>query len=414
MSTGTAAARSRRGNSDRTVGDQALLMNQVYISSNPAQTQRACLRLAGAYARRPGAEVPVVSAARATVRYTPKERLEDLDKMLEFAVSWANNTGAIKDNDWPPFIELYGTVPIVPDAFGCTVHYATDDAEPWAKPVISEMSQVWSLKPAKVSEARLVRRQAEWVDFAQRTLGTDVAMWTMDIQSPFSVAAQVADPGELFTACVSSPKAVHHLCRMITDFTIEMMQMHLDQMEHPGFPGRNFPSVSDNIGICIADDTPLIMLSPDMYREFALPYNSELGMAFGGVHLHSCGDYRCNLDNVLAIANIRSIQVHAGPGEFPLPQTAEEECALNRARKQLACLIDTTGVARGDEFQGRPRQHYSEYVLPRLALQSLDGCIVQSCGQDEGLPDASAALRWTRAQIRGLMNGAWSGTGAKR
>jgi hypothetical protein len=184
---------------------------------------------------------------------------------------------------------------------------------------------------------------------------------------------------------------------MITDFSIEFMRRHIAQIEHPGFPGRNFPSIADDIGICIADDTPLIMLSPEMYREFALPYNSRIGEAFGGVHLHSCGDYRHNLDNALAIANLRSIQLHAGPGEFPLPETPDEDAALNRARGRVAMFVDTGGVARGDEFRGRPRRHYEEYVLPRLLNPAPAGLILQSCGTGDDMPDAGEALRWTRA-----------------
>jgi len=358
-------------------------------------------RLASAYARRAGAAVPVVELEVCALPHSPQQAFDDLDKMLENASAWANALAAT-DNDWTPMIQNYCSVVMVPEAFGCEVVFAADGQSPWARHAVFDIEQVWHLKPMRVGESPTIRRQVEWVDYAQRKLGTQVPFWTLDIQSPFSVAAQIVEPCELMAACITHPKEVHHVCRMVTEFSIEMMREHLAQMEHPGFPGANFPCVSENIGLCIADDTPLIMLSPQMYREFALPYNSMLGEIFGGVHIHCCGDYRHNLDNLLAITNIRSIQLHAGPGEFPLPETASEDCPFNRARQRLTCFVDVNDIARGDAYRGRYRELLSEYVLPRLRGGEMTGIILQSCGCEPGssLDDFNAALSWTREQLR--------------
>jgi hypothetical protein len=356
-------------------------------------------RLADAYARRRGAETPVVELAisQPLTLPTPLEALSDLETLAYQAVSQANGLASV-DNDWPPLLMTLCTVPMVPQAFGCTIEY-NEHGHPWAKPAVSDIAQVWSLTPRAIDDTPLIRRLFAWVDYAQRTLGTEVPYWTVDIQSPFSVAAQVMGTQELLCACLTDPGAVHHLCRMITDFSIDFMQRHIAQMEHPAFPGLNFPSIDEPIGVCLADDTPLIMLSPAMYREFAMPYNNLIGVAFGGLHIHSCGDYRHNLDNLLDLTNIRSIQAHAGPGEFPLPERADEEYAFNRARRSITCFIDVNDVTRGDVYRDQPMRHYGEYVLPRLCAGDLTGVILQSCGVGEGIPDVASALRWTREQL---------------
>ena len=125
-----------------------------------------------------------------------------------------------------------------------------------------------------------------------------------------------------------------------------------------------------------------------------------IGEVFGGVHVHSCGDYRHNIDNVLDIANVRSIQVHAGPGEFILPESPDEDCPFNRARKQVAVYVDTNQLARGTQYKNRPKLQYEEYVLPRLG-NDLTGVILQSCGTGEDMPDAAAAIAWTRTAVNG-------------
>jgi uroporphyrinogen-III decarboxylase len=356
-------------------------------------------RLAAAYARKPGSEVPVVESRMPASPYNYVERFEDFDKMLEHAVMLASDLAAI-DNDWPPFIDTFCAVVMVAEAFGCEVVMLDKDVL-WARHTLQDIARVWDLKPMKFNEAPQIHRNIEWIDYAQRKLGADLPIWTLDIQSPFSVAAQVVDPEELMTACVTSPKAVHHLCGIITDFTIEMMEAHLAQIEHPGFPGRNFPTIEDRIGICISDDTPLIMLSPEMYREFALPYNSRLGEVFGGVHIHSCGNYRHNLDNLLQITNVRSIQCHAGTGEFDLPPDGEEDTPFNRARSRVTYYVDGNDISRGSSYQHRYQEFYLEYVLPRLGAGDMTGCILQSCGCEEGAGTAKLeeAIQWTRSQL---------------
>ncbi len=364
---------------------------------------RARRRLLAAYERRPGAAVPVVEPGVGPCLLSVKENVEDLDRMLDTAVAWANALAATADvNDWTPVILGYCTVVMVPEAFGCEVVFLPGQS-PWAKHAIGDIAKVWHLKPVRIGESPMIRRNLDYIDHVQRKLGTAVPMWTPDIQCPFSIAAQIVEPEELLAACITNPKAVHHLCGMITDYVIELTQTWLARIEHPGFPGANFPCVEENIGLCMADDTPLIMLGPAMYEEFALPYNSRVGEAVGGLHIHSCGDYRHNLDSLLKVANVRSIQVHAGPGEFPLPATADADDPFNRARRKVAMFIDVNDVARGGSYAGHYREHYAEYVLPRLSAAPMTGCIVQSCGTapDASLDEVRSALRWTREQING-------------
>lgn len=376
-------------------------MSTLGFDPQAERIQTARQRLAAAYARQPGAEVPVVELEVCTLPHTPQQAFDDMDKMLDNAAAWANAL-AMTDNDWPPMIQNYCSVVMVPEAFGCEVVFAVDGQQPWARHAIFDIEKVWDLKPVPVGQSPVIKLQFEWTDYAQRKLGTEVPFWTLDIQSPFSVAAQIVEPCALLAACVTHPKEVHHVCKLVTEYWIEFMNKHLAQMEHPGFPGANFPSITENVGICIADDTPLIMLNPEMYREFALPYNSMLGELFGGVHIHCCGDYSHNLDNLLKTANIRSIQVHGGPGEFKLPETASQDHPFNRARQQISYFVDVNDIARGDQYRGKYRELLSEYVIPRLRTGDMAGCILQSCGCQPGssIDDYKAAIAWTREQLQ--------------
>ena len=373
-------------------------MNPFTFDPSHPRFALAQRRLREAYGRVPGAEVPIVdpSPRGPGPSYGVLECYNDLDKMRANVVAWANGLAAT-DNDWPPLINTFCGVVMIAEVFGCTVEWESDVA--WTRPILTEIDQVWDLKPRPFAESPMVKRLTEWVDYAQRTLGTAVPLWTMDVQSPFSVAAHLIDPQELMLACITDPDAVHHLCRMITEVSIAQMQAHIAQMEHPNFPGRNFPSIDDAIGVCIADDTPLVMLSPAMYREFAQPYNAQIGAAFGGFHVHSCGNYRHNLDALLETPGLRSVQLLAGVGEFPLPVDAQADDPFNRARQQITIFVDSGDIAAGDAYAGHPREHYTAYVLPRLRAADRTGLILQSCGVTDTLPTVDAAIAWTREGI---------------
>ena len=171
-------------------------MGLLNFNPQSARIQLAHQRLADAYARVPGAVVPVVdpSPRAPGPSYTEQEMLPDLDKTLESAVAWANGMAAT-DNDWPPFINTYCTVAMVPEAFGCKVGFAKGGVA-WAQPCITDIEQVWDLTPAKIGESWMINRLFSWVDYAQRKLGAELPIWVMDIQSPFSTAVQIVDHEE--------------------------------------------------------------------------------------------------------------------------------------------------------------------------------------------------------------------------
>jgi len=140
------------------------------------------------------------------------------------------------------------------------------------------------------------------------------------------------------------------------------------------------------------------MLSPEMYREFALPYNSMVSRALGGCHIHSCGNYSHNMDNLLLIDGVRSVQFHVGEGEYPLPPHASIDAAVNRARRNVTCLADVNPISRGDAWRGRAREHYTQYMLDRLFTGDMTGHILQTLGGRD-VAACREEVIWTRQEL---------------
>ncbi|MGC8778258.1 MAG: hypothetical protein ACP5Q4_06225, partial [Candidatus Caldatribacteriaceae bacterium] len=62
----------------------------------------------------------------------------------------------------------------------------------------------------------------------------------------------------------------------------------------------------------------LALLSPKLYREFALPYLTRLSQTFGGVFIHSCGNFVHNLPVLREVKGLRG--VNFGATETPVEE----------------------------------------------------------------------------------------------
>ena len=116
---------------------------KTYFDFNPCseRIKLAHRRLAAAYARKVEAAVPVVEPLGGMLP-SPipiKDRFDDNAKMLTHSVAWANAL-ALLDNDWPPFLDAYCTVPMVPEAFGTQIHFRENDIA--ATPVTNDIEDM--------------------------------------------------------------------------------------------------------------------------------------------------------------------------------------------------------------------------------------------------------------------------------
>jgi len=330
-------------------------------------------RLTNAYLLRPNDRPPIVELEGGCSQppYTPLEIVGDPSKNLESQLLDIEGNLSV-GTDYVPMLDMslpFGTV-MVPEAFGCPIEW-TPDGVPWARPAITAPRDVYAIRRPKVREASMIQRIKRHVEYAQQIIADVVPMQVIDLQSPYSAACQIWDAEELMSAMFTDPKAVHHFLRIVTDFSIEFLQEYITWLDRPAFPGRNFPSIPDDIGPNIADDTPAIMLSPQQYEEFALPYNIDVAEAFGGLSIHCCGDYNHQLDNQLKIPNLRAVQCHVGPGEMKPHPLVD----IVKGRVTLWC--DWNEVARA--HYDSARSLYEDFVLPHIR-QLNKGLIVQGLG----------------------------------
>jgi uroporphyrinogen-III decarboxylase len=92
---------------------------------------------------------------------------------------------------------------------------------------------------------------------------------------------------DLFLALYDQTDLVHSLLAKISD-TYEAFLDAWFQCSPPRDELHSYFGHAHLGAICVRDDSAM-NLSPEMYREFILPYNDRILTHFGGGAIHSCG-----------------------------------------------------------------------------------------------------------------------------
>ena len=198
-------------------------------------------------------------------------------------------------------------------------------------------------------------------------------------------------------ACYTNPDEVHHIMRLLTDQFIEYYEAQLKIIENPAYPGHNFPLGEAGRGISISDDN-IVMISPQIFEEFNLPYLSEISEHFGGLYYHSCGKYDHMVESILKIPKLRAINWHTGPYEM-----------TRRAYEQVQgkCAVWTGPSLPSTGWQGnRPPmdQTFADFFIPEAMCCGGRGVIVSGYGSYSGEADLPADVQNAHiAHVRALL-----------
>ncbi len=303
---------------------------------------------------------PTLSPATSLVKF-----FQDKEVQLEAELGilrWRE--AADIDDEFVPHIQPQGGVTVFASAFGCDVEFF-EHTMPWAHPVILEddpARKVYDLVPPAVTDGQL-GEMLEFTDYFVAETGGRYPVAITDLQGPLDTAYMIWEPSAFMLAMYDHPKEVHHLMRLVTDLIIRYVKEQ--RARSPEFLPCHFPPLwlPDGRGISVSDDG-LAVISAKLYREFCLPYMNEISEEFGGVMIHSCGDFTHQLDNLDQVRDLRGINF--GVTETPF------EPVWERFGGRTA-IIAHLGLNKEPHFAGN--QQFLEHVL-KVTTHNRGLCVV--------------------------------------
>ena len=132
------------------------------------------------------------------------------------------------------------------------------------------------------------------------------------------------DACEFFMASITEAENLDPFLKMITDLMIEFTDMQIELIgKELTLPGHIMLSSRSLKGISISDDN-MAVISPASYQATSLPYNKMLSKYYGGISIHSCGNWIVNSDLLLSTENLFMVDCAIGKAADPTPNDAEK------------------------------------------------------------------------------------------
>lgn len=333
---------------------------------------------------------PIRSALFSTEgEVTVRDRLLDPAKFLAAQLTEINEQMAYQGDFVPCLCPAFGVINI-PAAFGCEVVW-WEDKFPSVRPLpFSDPAAIRDLPRPTVASGEMGRILETTRFFIENTAGR-IPIRLTDIQGPLDSGALIMGHTEFFTAMRTHPWEIHHLLQMITDFTIECARAQREFVRGRGVefvPNLFQPWMPDGFGVSISNDAS-VMISADEHDEFCLPYINQISDAFGGITIHSCGNW---LHQVPSLAKVRGLRgLEFGVSETPFPPLAE----YFAGRTVLACRV---GLHRNIRLNGM-----ADFVSSILKAKKTNRGLFIHIDITNGLVDEN----WPEADVEelyGLLN----------
>jgi hypothetical protein len=225
---------------------------------------------------------------------------------LAWHANYHERRKGVNDFDLPNIKPNLG-IGTIAAAFGCGLRI-NDEADPWIDALIGAdcQSKVYDLARPDPQNNPVFKRVRERIRSLQQ--GGGMPLRLVNVASPLVTASMIWDYTDFIMALLTNPQAVHHLLDLVTRATIDYVNLQLDTIADLHSMGHEVLPVPREVGLRISDDTAAL-LSPQLYREFGLPYNARLAEAFGGVVVHSCGDCKHVIPAMLETPGLRGLDL---------------------------------------------------------------------------------------------------------
>jgi hypothetical protein len=193
--------------------------------------------------------------------------------------------------DIPNFIEPWYGIGTTASAFGLDYLWQENQA-PAIRPAFQDTESALGhpdIKP--IRETAIGKHTLGMVEYFKDQSQGLLPISLCDVQSPLNVAGNIIEINNFLMDTMMNPGLVGEFLKLlgglIADFTAEQLNILGDQVV---WPGHGFPSSRVFTGFGSSDDN-ILMITPDAYRDLAIPSLVKMTETLSDPVFHSCGDW---------------------------------------------------------------------------------------------------------------------------
>jgi len=152
---------------------------------------------------------------------------------------------------------------------------------------------------------------AQWLEYEQYFLEEcegEIPIHVCDMQGPTDVSAQIFGYDNLFLCAYDDPKRFHKLMTLATEafYMLWDAQAKLLGEHFIGTHLYGWSWVPKGAPVSLSADV-MAMLSAEFFDMYCAPYLAEIAARYGGVCVHSCGDFGAVMPGLCAIPGVAAV-----------------------------------------------------------------------------------------------------------
>jgi len=230
-------------------------------------------------------------------------------------------------SDTLPNLEPWFGTGVLAEVFGCAYYWRQGDA-PAVHYAYHTLDEIRDIPKPDLSAGKVAALILDAIAYFKEKTGGQLPMCLTDTQSAGDNATLILDASEFFIACYTDPDIVRRFLGVINDLIIEFSQKQAEAIgDCLVLPGRiiaaSLPAAQGGTGITIADDN-LAVASPQINADFFLPLDDQIGQAFGGAAIHSCGNWGHTIPLLRQWKNLTMIECKISSPMDPSPTPPEQ------------------------------------------------------------------------------------------
>lgn len=238
----------------------------------------------------------------------PDEYFDDPAVMTNFQErTYYEQVREIEDDFVPYLMPWFGTG-VVASAFGSEIEFPPKQ-DPAVNPHYYPVKTIEDVRRLRIPNLEKDGLTPRVLDF-QRYMKSHsfLPVGITDFQGPLTTANQLMGYDKLIYLMADAPSAAHELMDKVTEALILWVKRQKEVIGEPLTEciGGHQIYLRQYAGIWFSDDDAVIM-SPQTYKEFVVPYNSRLLEAFGGGCLHFCGTATHQVENFRDTRGLQAI-----------------------------------------------------------------------------------------------------------
>ncbi|MFP4384235.1 MAG: uroporphyrinogen decarboxylase family protein [Spirochaetia bacterium] len=231
----------------------------------------------------------------------------NIDEVIRNNIDYCDRHLAIDLCDDLPYLEPWMGVGVYASAFGSEYKWDTGGA-PDTLYRYRSIEDIRNIETPDWRSSPIMRTVVESIDRMTELTGGEIPIALTDTQSAQDTATLILETTEFLTGLYTDPETIENFLnsinRLIIDFSRE--QMNRIGHERVAKPGHGFHGLPFLRGLGVSDDN-MVFSSPDLNERFSFPHNTELSENFGGLALHSCGDWAPTMKRICSIKGLYMI-----------------------------------------------------------------------------------------------------------